>query len=122
MLFFWTMGNAFSQSDCTKFKTGIFHNIDNGTITTKIERTDSTQIEYHGEKIIKLMVKWIDECSYRLTFLEGNDAWWESRGRNFPTPDLIVRITNINGNFYQAVGKFADNDEFEFTSKIEKIE
>lgn len=119
---FWIPVNAFSQSDCEKFRTGKFQNIENGVIKSKIERNDSIQVEQYGEKIIKLRIEWIDECSYRLIFLEGNDAWWESRGRNRPTPDLIVRIVEINGNSYLQEAKFVDDDEFKYKSIIEKIE
>jgi len=120
--FLWISGIAFSQSECQKFRTGKFQNIENGIVKSKIERTDSIQIEQYGENSIKLKIKWIDECSYRLIFLEGNDAWWESRGRDRPTPDLIVRITNINENSYLQEAKFVDNEEFKYKSNIEKIE
>ena len=69
-----------------------------------------------------MKIKWIDECSYRLIFLEGNDAWWESSERDRPTPDLIVKITNINEKSYQQEAKFVDDDEFKYKSNIEKIE
>jgi hypothetical protein len=115
-------GIAFSQSECEKFRIGKFQNLENGIVKSKIERTDSIQIEQDGKIIIKLKIEWIDECSYRLIFLEGNDDWWESRGRDSPTPDLIVRITAVNENSYLQEAKFADDEEFKYKSSIEKIE
>lgn len=122
ILFFVITGFAYSQSDCVKFRTGKFQNIEKGIVNSKIERTDSIQIEQNSEKIIKLKIEWIDDCSYRLVFVEGNDAWWESIGRESPTPDLIVRITSINENSYLQEAKFVGDDSFKYKSKIEKIE
>ena len=113
---------AFSQMNCKKFKTGRFHNIENGVIKTKISRSKTIQIEEWGESKIKLKIVWINDCSYRLIFLEGNDAWWGSVERDAPTPDAIVRITNVDGNSYLQESKFADEEEFIYKSIIEKIE
>lgn len=121
-LFFGIARYAYSQSDCAQFKTGQFQNIENGVVKSKIERTDSIQIEQYVDKVIKLRVEWIDDCSYRLVFLEGNEAWWESRGRDRPTPDLIIRITNINENSYLQEAKFVGDDDFKYKSNIRKIE
>lgn len=115
-------GFAFSQSKCEKFKTGKFQNIEKGIVKSIIERNDSIQTEQYGEKKIKLKIEWINECSYRLIFMEGNDAWWESRGRNRATPDLIVRITKIKKDSYTQEAKFVNDDEFTYKSNIEKIE
>ena len=108
--------------NCKKFKTGRFHNIENGVIKTKISRSKTIQIEEWGESKIKLKIVWINDCSYRLIFLEGNDAWWGSVERDAPTPDAIVRITNVDGNSYLQESKFADEEEFIYKSIIEKIE
>jgi hypothetical protein len=113
---------ALSQSDCKKFRTGKFQNIENGIAKSKIERNDSIQIEEYGIKKIKLKIEWIDDCSYRLVFIEGNNEWWGSRGRDRPTPDLIVRITNIDKNNYLQEAKFVDDEEFKYKSNIVKIE
>ncbi|MDX2361977.1 MAG: hypothetical protein QNK23_14300 [Crocinitomicaceae bacterium] len=112
---------AFSQSDCHEFRIGKYHNIKNETVTSVIERNDSIQTERYGDKFIKLKIQWIDDCSYRLIFLEGNDEWWESRGRDRPTPDLIVRITNIEGETYLQEAKFEGDDEFKYKSRIVKV-
>jgi hypothetical protein len=115
-------GIAFSQSECEKFATGKFQNIENGELKAKFERNDSIQTEQYGEKIIKLKIEWLDECSYRLTFLEGNDAYWESNLRHISNPDLIVKITSVKENSFLQESKFVGDDEFIYKSTIVKIE
>ncbi len=38
------------------------------------------------------------------------------------TPDLIVKITNVNGNKYTQESKFDINNDFVYKSEITKIE
>jgi hypothetical protein len=120
LMFFSTF--VFAQSDCKLFKTGKFQSIENGVIKTTFERDDSFQIEKSGEKLIKLKIEWIDDCTYLLIFLEGNDAWWEARGTNRPTHDLIVRIFEVDGNSYSQEARFMNENEFKYKSIIRKIE
>ena len=54
--------------------------------------------------------------------MEGNEAFWSSRPKDAPTPDLIVRITNINGNKYRQESKFDGDNDFVDKSEITKIE
>lgn len=65
----------YSQDNCENFKTGKFQNVENGIIKAEIERNDSIQTETYGQKEVKLKIEWIDDCSYRLIFLEGNSAF-----------------------------------------------
>lgn len=118
----WITAAAFAQSDCDRFRTGKFVNIENGIERAAIERNDSIQTEKYGPIAIKLKIKWIDECSYRLTFLEGNDAWWNAMGKDHSTPDLVVRITDIVEDGYLQEAKFVDDEEFKYKSNIEKIQ
>lgn len=113
---------SYSQENCDRFKTGDFQNIKNGILKAKIQRNDSIQTEQYGSKKIKLEIVWIDACSYRLKFLEGNEAFWNSRPKDMPTPDLIVRITNVNGNTYTQESKFETENDFAYISEITKIE
>ncbi len=120
LLFF--SGSVLAQNDCKLFKTGKFQSIEDGVVKTTFERDKSFQIERIGEKIIKLKIEWLDDCTYLLIFLEGNDAWWEARGRNRPTNDLIVRIIEVDGNSYSQEARFMNEDEFKYKSIIRKIE
>lgn len=112
---------AYAQNDCVKFKAGKFQNIENGIIKSVIQRNDSIQLESFGEKEIKLRITWIDDCTYKLKLIWGNDAFWNGRPKNMTTPDLIVTITKINGNEYSQEAK-SDGEEFVYKSNITKIE
>lgn len=111
---------SYSQENCDKFKIGKFQNIENGILKSKIQRNDSIQTEQYGEKKITLKIIWIDDCSYRLKFLDGNEAFWKSRPKDKPTPDLIVKITNVNGNKYTQESKFDIDNDFVYKSEITK--
>ena len=103
------------------FKTGKFHNMENGVVNCVIERSNSIQREIIGDIEIKLQISWIDDCTYRLKFLSGNDAFWNSRPKDMPTPDLVVHITKITGNQYTQDSKM-DGEDFIYTSTIVKVD
>lgn len=115
-------GLSYSQVNCNKFKTGQFQNIENGILKAKIQRNDSIQTEQYGEKKVTLKIIWIDDCTYRLRFLNGNDAFWKSRPKGMPTPDLIVKITHVSENKYTQESKFDIENDLIYTSEITKIE
>jgi hypothetical protein len=110
-----------AQDDCQRFRVGDFQNVENGVVTSKIHRNDSIQTEKYGKIKIKLKVIWIDECSYHLQFIEGNKAFWESRPKDQPTYDLIVRITAVNGNTYTQESKFENDSDVIYKSEITKV-
>ena len=113
---------AYCQIDCKNFRIGKFQNIENGIVTCDIQRNDSIQIETYNEILIKTRINWIDSCSYKLRFLEGNDAFWATREKNAPTPDLIVRIIKVKKNSYLQEARFEGDTEFKYESRIIKIE
>ncbi|WP_111683071.1 hypothetical protein [Winogradskyella tangerina] len=115
-------GYSYSQGDCSKFRTGKFQNNDKGILKAQIQRNDSIQTEQYGEKEVTLKITWIDDCSYRLKFLDGNEAFWASRPKDMPTYDLIVKIVKINGNTYTQESKFDTDNDFVYISEITKIE
>ena len=96
--------------------------MENGILKATIQRNDSIQREQYGEKEVKLRIDWIDECSYRLKFLEGNEAFWNSRPKGMSTPDLIVRIIDVNGNKSIQESKFEIDGDFVYRSEIIKVE
>jgi len=114
--------NSYSQEKCENFKTGKFQNLENGIVKADIERNDSIQTEKYGSKEIKLKIKWIDDCSYRLIFLEGNAAFWDSRPKDMPTYDLIVKIIATDENSYVQESKFDIDDDTIYRSKIIKVD
>jgi len=113
---------AFAQSNCEKFKTGKFQNVENGLMKSQIERNDSIQVEQHGEIVLKLKIVWINDCSYRLKFLEGNKAYWDLFGKDHSNDDLIVKITEVKEDSYTQESRFEGIDNFIYKSNIVKIE
>jgi hypothetical protein len=113
---------AYSQDNCQHFKTGQFQNVENDIVKAEIQRNDTIQTEKYGEIEVKLKIEWIDDCSYRLKFIEGNDAFWNSRPKDMPTHDLIVKITQTNENSYLQESKFDIEENFIYKSTIIKIE
>lgn len=112
---------TYAQENCKKFRTGKFQNIEKGIVKSTIERNDSIQREYFADKEIKLEITWIDECTYKLKLVWGNDAFWNRRPKDMPTPDLIVQITKTNGNEYEQESK-SEGEDFIYKSTLTKIE
>lgn len=88
------------QFNCSNFKVGSYVNMEDGEVKSKIIRNKKFQLEENGAVKIKLKIKWIDDCTYELTFVEGNDAWWSMVGNNYNAEKLIVRITATDENSY----------------------
>ncbi len=114
--------SLFGQSDCEKFKTGKFKNIENGILKSTIQRNDSIQIEEYAGKKVRPRIIWESDCSYRLSFLSANDNWQKTKPKNELTADLLVRITEVNENTYVQEAKFEGDLEYEYTSTIEKTD
>jgi len=107
------------NKSCSDFKIGIFQNVKDGVAKSTITRKKNYQVEEFGEKKVETRVEWIDECTYRLTFVKGNKAWREGRGVNKPIPaELIVRIIEVGDDFYVQEAKFVGDNDFKYKSKI----
>jgi hypothetical protein len=113
---------AFSQTDCQKFKTGNFQNVEDVIIAAKIQRNDSIQMEEYGPIKVKLTIEWTDDCNYKLIFLEGNDAFWNSRPKGKFTLDLYVRIIEVKENSYIQEARFEDQETYDYKSEIFRVE
>lgn len=120
LLFF--SGTAIGQLDCSPYKIGVFQNMENGEAKSKIERGETTQTEFVGDMVITLSIKWLDNCSYRLSFLEANDAYWKENSKDDDTPDLIVEITSGDENSYTQECKFVGIKDFTYVSTMVKLE
>ncbi len=113
---------AFAQEetpDCEKYKTGTFIS----PFGTVIKRDAEFQIETNktsGVKI-KLKVIWIDECTYRLKFVEGNKALTDRIGPG-PHSDLICEIVETGEDYYYHITSDEGNDEAAPKSKLIKID
>ncbi len=109
------------ELSCLDFKTGTFLNIEDGESSTKIVRTKKIQIEKNGDIRLKLKVEWINDCSYKLTFIKGNKAWLDTMGDFGQIPDITVRIIRTEDNSYTQESTFVGNQSFVYTSKMVKI-
>lgn len=101
---------SIAQTRCKDFKTGKFQIIEKGKVTTLIERNESIQIERSGKIEVKLEIKWIDDCTYRLKLIYGNDAFWNGRPKDLPTTDVIVTITKTNEKGYSQESRSEGSD------------
>jgi hypothetical protein len=82
--------------DCSKFKTGVFEfEATSGTemFTTRIERSDSLEIEYFKDQVDTASVRWINDCEYVLKKLNPkNRAEQEA---------IHIKILTTSDNAYQ---------------------
>lgn len=107
---------------CQSFRVGDFQNIENGVVKADIKRTEEFQFEEMGDIKVKLKVEWVDDCTYKLMFVDGNDAYWDLRGRDTPTIDLLVKITSTNEDYYTQESEIIGQEGFVYKSTIYKTE
>ncbi|WP_299336327.1 hypothetical protein [uncultured Psychroserpens sp.] len=122
VIIFLTATLSFAQTDCQKFKIGNFQNVEDGVVAAKLKRNDSIQIEEYGPIKVKLKINWIDDCNYKLIFVEGNEAFWNSRPKDKPTPDLFVRIIEVKERSYIQEARFEHEKAFNYKSEIFRVE
>ncbi len=107
------------KMNCKDFKTGTFKVIDE-TINHYIifERSKNFQIEKNQNTgaVTKCKVKWIDDCTYKLTYLETE----EEQGQWFIGKTLTVTITKIEGVKYY-FDAFLDGNETKLSHYITKL-
>lgn len=85
--------------ECKKFHIGKFEIIDNKINHHVIfERDTEFQIETNQNSgaITKCKIKWLDDCTYVLTYLESN----EEAAKKFIGKTLTVTITESNDSKY----------------------
>lgn len=113
----------FSQNEnCQNFRIGKFQNIDEDGPGTLIRRTEKYQFERNKSKgtKIKLEIKWIDDCTYRLKLIKGNRQW--NKLKHVPnSPDLIVKIVEAGSDYYIQVAKFEGMNGFKYESKLKVL-
>ena len=109
--------------DCSKYKTGLFQNIDSEdgpTTFVKRKRKYQFEINKKSNTRIKLRVYWIDCCTYRLKFIKGNRKW--RMGKHVPNnPDLIVKIIETGEDYYVQIAKFEGMEDFKYRSHLKRI-
>jgi hypothetical protein len=85
--------------DCSGMKTGKFY-IPDPKLDYQIERTEEFQYEKIGKIEITTRIVWLSDCEYKLVFVKGNKAYYKEVGKNTPKPDVIVEVTEVEGNTY----------------------
>jgi hypothetical protein len=91
--------SCFSQ-DCKKFRVGKFQNIKDGISYSAIVRKDSIQIEKMGDVEVSLKIEWINDCTYKLKFFKGNEAFWKVWPKGKPLLDVTVKIIETTADSY----------------------
>ncbi len=115
---------SFSQDSlaCTKFKIGKFDTYIDGEFSSKVTRNEKYQKEYMPKTGIKIKLKiiWINDCSYKLIFVNGNKKYYQMFGKKNVNPDLIVTIIKVDGNEYYHESRFVGDENFVYKAKIVK--
>jgi hypothetical protein len=93
------IGLQAQSMDCSKAKTGKFY-IPDPELDYQIERTEEFQYEKIGKIEMTLKIVWLSDCEYKLIFVKGNKAYYKAVGKNTPKPDVIVEITEVDGNTF----------------------
>lgn len=89
---------------CNAYRTGKFILFEQkGNIHVRIERTATEQIETDLKtgKFIRFNVKWLNECEYELTVIDGNN----DQVSFFRNRKLHIRITDVYADGYRFEGK-----------------
>jgi len=111
------------EFSCINFKTGRFETYVNDKFSSKVVRSKKFQKEYTpktGVKV-KLKVEWIDDCTYKLTFVKANKKFYKNRNGKKVFPELIVRIIDGNETEYIFVSSFIGVKDFIHKAKAIKI-
>lgn len=111
---------SIAQTKCADFKTGKFQIMKDGETTTLIERNETTQVERAGKVEVRLKITWIDDCTYRLSFVHGNEAFWSIRPKDMPTPDVIVSITKTSEKGYSQESR-SEGSSYVYKSDILRV-
>lgn len=107
-------GYAFAQQKCKSLKNGKFMIVDSISGNTHIERKGSKQIEFiEASKLkIELKVKWINDCTYVLTF----NKFLENPTNVTLPEDMILTVEIIEPKEKSYLQKSSSNlfkDQFE---------
>ena len=110
------------EMNCKKFKTGYFQNVDHKDGDLFIKRTNKFQFE--TDKVsgveLKLKVTWINDCTYKLQLISGNDVW--NSNPHLPSDTkVIVQIIETGEDYYIQVSKIEGIDDIEYRSKIQIV-
>jgi len=94
------------KNDCTQFKTGDFEYRTNGLLYA-ISRKDSLQTETNkiNGGVTKTSIKWLNDCSYQLRFLETSQIYPDSIDQLIRTTYLTIEVLNWTDYYYVYIAK-----------------
>ena len=113
-----------STVNCESIKTGVFMDSNEElNMNVKVIRTDDFQIEEYekGEMTVKLEVIWVNKCTYKLVFVEGNKVWNDKFGKH-GNPNLLVNIIEVGKDYYIQESHFEGQKEQTYITKMYKVE
>lgn len=102
-------------TDCARFKTGTFV-VDGAEAPYSITRTADMQIEKNLETGLtyKLRIKWQNDCTYTLSFLESSDS------SQVEAPEVTVTIVKTDGDTYH-YDSYAKEGGYTVSAKMRKL-
>ena len=89
--------------DCSGLKTGKFeYRGEYSKERIRIERQDSTQVEYepNGRDGLKMKIKWISDCQYDLIYLSHVIDGRDTVKNEIAFPVIHTSITAVTPNYY----------------------
>lgn len=99
-----SLGQSLWALSCGAYKTGKFILFEQkSSIHVRIDRTATEQLETDLKtgKYIRFSIKWINECEYDLTLIDGNN----DQVSFFRNRKLSIRITDVYADGYRFEGK-----------------
>jgi len=96
-----------TKEECERFRKGSFiQTWQEDTTQYKIERNDSIQTEYLGNKggYIKMKIKWLSACNYELTFLSQHTIDTDSVVNPAEIRKLDVKILKTRNDSCDIIG------------------
>ena len=99
-----------SKVNCTKWHTGLYEIVD-GQRNILIERDRNTQTETdrNTSSYTKFVINWIDNCTYQLKFLEGEEGVFQVWKDNYM--EVVITGPTAKGYSYRARFSNSTNSE-----------
>lgn len=108
-------GNNKSNIDCSQWHTGSYEIVDEGrNILIERDAQVQTETDRTTSSYTKFAINWIDNCTYQLKFLEGEEGVYQAWKDNFmqvtitgPTPDGYAYIAQFSNSQRKEEGQIA---------------
>ena len=105
-----------SRVSCTKWHTGSYEIVDNQrNILIEREGTIQTETDRNTSSYTKFQIQWIDNCTYQLKFLEGEEGVYQVWKDNY----MEVVITGPTSSGYTYTARFSNSTNVENGSVVQ---